>query len=160
MQSIKKEFKNVEYVIVMMIENFPQLQGTIKKGESNKEELEEIKKELKEKNIKSLTIIKTKEYIKKLITYTKNATVYEMDKGNWEDIIETHEYTAETYLIGNRFEVMVQKPEDYPYKDCELCVHDTLKEKYYISDKLRFNPKKWNFDFDNDNLKAPEMPYY
>lgn len=159
MQNIRKEFKNIEYVIVVMIENFPQLQGKIKKGEDYKEKLEEVKKKLKGKN-NELTIIKTKEYIKKLITYTKNATVYEMDKGIWESIEETYENTVEICLVENRFEVMVQIPEDYPYIDCELCVHDTLKDKYYISDKLRFNPKKWNFDFDDDNLKAPEMPIY
>lgn len=159
MQNIRKEFKNIEYVIVVMIENFPQLQGKIKKGEDYKEKLEEVKKKLKGKN-NELTIIKTKEYIKKLITYTKNATVYEMDKGIWESIEETYENTVEICLVENRFEVMVQIPEDYPYIDCELCVHDTLKDKYYISDKLRFNPKKWNFDFDDDNLKAPKMPYY
>lgn len=159
MQNIRKEFKNVEYVIVVMIEDFPQLRAKIKKGENYKEKLEQVKKKLKGKN-NELTIIKAKEYIKKLITYTKNATVYEMDKGIWESIEETYENTVEICLVENRFEVMVQIPEDYPYIDCELCVHDTLKDKYYISDKLRFNPKKWNFDFDDDNLKAPEMPIY
>ena len=55
---------------------------------------------------------------------------------------------------------MVTDPADYPQKDCTLYVHDTLKNKYYVSDKLRFNPQKWNFDFDDDSIKVPEMPYY
>ena len=180
MMEIMKQYKDVEYIIVTMDEEKPILYGKIKKGENHKEKLEQVIKELKNKKPKQyngslntyfiyvdnkgitekLTIIKTREYIKKLISYTKNSTVYAIDKSEWEDIEEAYEYTQEQCWVGNRFTIMITDPERYPEKDCELCVHDTLKDKYYISDKMRFNPKKWNFDFNDDNLKATEMPIY
>lgn len=180
MLKIMEQYKNVEYVIISMDEEKPLEYGRIFKGENCEEKLEQIKKQIlnqkakkyngnleitfiasnKEEITKSLSIVKTKEYIKKLIKYTKNSTVYAIDKDDWRDTEEAYDYTAEKCLIAKRFEIMVTDPADYPQKDCTLYVHDTLKNKYYVSDKLRFNPQKWNFDFDEDNIKAPEMQYY
>lgn len=126
------------------------------KKTTNVDNLENIK-EIKN-YIKTIKIVRYKDYEKAVIKYTQKAPVYETDI-TWFDFIESQgepeDVTIETF--EDRFDVLIDS-RDYPVYRQALYIHDRKTDKYYMSEKLHMNPRKWNFDFDNENIKAPFKP--
>lgn len=126
------------------------------KKEANADNLKNIK-EIKN-YIKTIKIVGYRDYEKAVIKYTQKTPVYETDL-TWFDFIESQgepeDVTIETF--EDRFEVLIDS-RDYPVYRQALYLHDKKTDKYYMSNKLHMNPRKWGFDFDNENIKAPFKP--
>ena len=160
---IMKEAKKYSHIIMTVENGTPVLQYTLKEGDDYKKSLEYVKTGLKEileeKKAEyqkyKLDIVETKEFIQKVLKYTHSSQVYETDSSWFEFIIDEEE--SWTKLYENRFQVVIDS-RDYPECRLTLHMHDRLKDKYYVADKLHMNPRKWGFDFDDDNAKAPFTP--
>ena len=177
---IMKEAKKYSHIIMTVENGTPVLQYTLKEGDDYKKSLEYVKTGLKEileekkaeykkyqldfikqkinnlqKAIETTSIVETKEFIRKVLKYTHSSQVYETDSAWFEFIIDEEESWAKLY--ENRFQVVIDS-RDYPECRLTLHMHDRLKDKYYVADKLHMNPRKWGFDFDDDNVKAPFTP--
>ena len=177
---IKKEAKKYNHVIMTVENNTPVLQHELDKDENYEKALKYVKTELKkileeekanyqkyrlnfiqqkinnlDKAIETTSIVKTKEFIKKIIKYTHSSQVYETDPEWFDFMIDEEESWIRVY--ENRFEVLIDS-RDYPKYRLTLHMHDKLKNKYYVANKLHSNPRKWGFDFDDDKVKAPFKP--
>lgn len=111
-------------------------------------------------NIKTIQIIEYKKLEKALIKYTQKTPVYETDL-IWFDFVESQgePEDVEIKVFENRFEVMIDS-RYYPTYRQVLYLHDKKNDKYYMSEKLHMNPRKWHFDFDNEKIKAPFKKSY
>ena len=108
-----------------------------------------------EKAYKNTKIVTTKEYLKKLFEYTKTSTVYEIEENDYIALLSCWDEYYDQYEYEDRFAVQVENTQ-FPQHNITIYMYDKLKHKFYISDKIHANPRKWNFDFDDNSLKAPK----
>lgn len=147
-------------VILKVIKNW--IQNKIQK---EKEKYQQTKQEkmlktisVLEKAYENTKIVTTKEYVRKLIKYTKNSPVYEIDENDYVALLSCWDEYYDQYDYEDRFAVQVHNTHFPEYKNT-MYMYDRLKNKFYISDKLHANPRKWNFDFDDNSLKAPKFSF-